>query len=233
MNSFQLKLLAASLMLVDHIGFVFFPHYSILRILGRLSFPIFSWQLINGWNYTSNKLKYFLGMLLFGVISQPLYMFLFQLRKITNINILIVFTLSLVFFYFWEKIGIKSLSKVLQMLILSFFSLFFVWFFGVNLSYTFLIIFLFYIFFNDFKAIFITNLVLNLFFFSSNFFFAYQRGFFISNLDYLQIFSVFSLVFIFFYNQKQGLKVKYFFYFFYPLHLLFLLLFRLFLGSYA
>ena len=36
-----LKLIACVTMLIDHIGAVFFPHLQWLRIIGRLSFPLY------------------------------------------------------------------------------------------------------------------------------------------------------------------------------------------------
>ena len=41
MSSFALKILACALMVLDHIGFAFFPKIEILRTIGRLAFPIF------------------------------------------------------------------------------------------------------------------------------------------------------------------------------------------------
>ena len=44
----QLKILAAFLMLVDHIGVMLYPDIQLLRIIGRLSFPIFSFLIAEG-----------------------------------------------------------------------------------------------------------------------------------------------------------------------------------------
>lgn len=48
MSSFQIKVLAAFLMTIDHIGVVFFPHQLALRYIGRLSFPLFAWLVGRG-----------------------------------------------------------------------------------------------------------------------------------------------------------------------------------------
>ena len=37
----MLKIIAAISMLIDHIGYMFFPDVIIFRIIGRLAFPIF------------------------------------------------------------------------------------------------------------------------------------------------------------------------------------------------
>ena len=48
MTSAVLQWLAFSTMLVDHIGYTFFPSLSVLRAVGRLSFPIFAFLLTEG-----------------------------------------------------------------------------------------------------------------------------------------------------------------------------------------
>lgn len=53
-----LKLLAAALMTVDHIGLIFFPRVLAWRIIGRLSMPIFAFMVAQGCKYTRSRLKY-------------------------------------------------------------------------------------------------------------------------------------------------------------------------------
>jgi len=40
MSLFRLKLIAVLAMITDHVGAVLFPQYIILRIIGRITFPI-------------------------------------------------------------------------------------------------------------------------------------------------------------------------------------------------
>ena len=61
----QLKLIAAAAMLADHVGLMFFPEAELVRIIGRLAFPIFAFMIAEGCKYTRNKLRYFLQ--LFGL----------------------------------------------------------------------------------------------------------------------------------------------------------------------
>ncbi len=70
-----LKIIALVTMLIDHIGFLLYPHQVIFRIIGRISFPIFCLLLARGFRRTSNRKKYALRMLIFAFISQVPYHF--------------------------------------------------------------------------------------------------------------------------------------------------------------
>lgn len=70
MNRFALKLFAIATMLVDHIGAVLFPQLIILRIIGRLSFPVFAYLITEGLLHTSNIRAYFTRLFLFALISE-------------------------------------------------------------------------------------------------------------------------------------------------------------------
>lgn len=72
-----LKLIACSTMLTDHIGAVFFPQFQGLRILGRLSFPIYCFLLAEGIHHTRNPVKYGLRLLLVAVLAELPYDLLF------------------------------------------------------------------------------------------------------------------------------------------------------------
>ena len=63
MNAFFIKILAAALMVVDHLGVFFFHDYDILRIIGRVSFPLFAFLIVNGYKYTKDVKKYFYRLL--------------------------------------------------------------------------------------------------------------------------------------------------------------------------
>ena len=52
-----LKIIAFVTMAIDHIGYVFFPQYMWLRVIGRLAFPIFAYCLALGCVYTKNPKK--------------------------------------------------------------------------------------------------------------------------------------------------------------------------------
>ena len=68
-----LKIIAIITMLIDHIGYVFFPDRIELRIIGRISFPLFAYCIAVGFLYTSNIKKYILRLAAFSILSQPFY----------------------------------------------------------------------------------------------------------------------------------------------------------------
>lgn len=68
-----LKLIAMIAMFCDHAGKMLFPQYPIMRIIGRLAFPIYAYCIAVGCVYTRNPLKYLQRIVLLALISQPLY----------------------------------------------------------------------------------------------------------------------------------------------------------------
>ncbi len=70
MTLFQLKIVAVSAMIIDHIGILFFPQFLWLRWIGRLAFPIFAWTIANGYHYTHSVYRYAVRLLVFATLSQ-------------------------------------------------------------------------------------------------------------------------------------------------------------------
>ena len=88
----QLKFIAVLTMTVDHIGAILFPDILLLRIIGRLAFPIFSYSVYEGCRYTRRPVLYLLRMLLLGVACTGMkYVF----TGIWTGDILITFSLSI------------------------------------------------------------------------------------------------------------------------------------------
>jgi len=96
LTSNQLKLLALLTMTVDHIGVQLLPQYPLLRIIGRLAFPIYAYMIAEGCAHTRNRRKYLLQMSGLALLCQLVYFFamgsLFQC-------ILVTFTLSILTIY--------------------------------------------------------------------------------------------------------------------------------------
>lgn len=70
MTSFSLKVIALVTMTIDHVGAVFFPEVLFLRIIGRISFPIYAFLISEGYRHTSNPNNYLARMGIFAVISE-------------------------------------------------------------------------------------------------------------------------------------------------------------------
>jgi len=87
-----LKIIAIIAMVIDHIGLVFFDDDDAFRIIGRIAFPIFAYQLAQGYIYTSNRKKYMMRIYWFALLSQIPYTLLFETF---SLNILFTLLLAL------------------------------------------------------------------------------------------------------------------------------------------
>jgi hypothetical protein len=90
-TTFFIKILATCLMVVDHLGLV--TNIQSLNYIGRFSFPLFAFLIVQGFRKTSNQDHYLARLLRFGLISQPAFM-LFQYSVsgyIMAINVLFLF----------------------------------------------------------------------------------------------------------------------------------------------
>lgn len=85
-----IKWLAIILMTIDHIGAYLFPQVVLLRIIGRISFPLFLYTTVLGTQRTRNFKRYFLQLLVVGLISVPV-----TLGRINILFSLAVFALSI------------------------------------------------------------------------------------------------------------------------------------------
>ncbi len=104
----QLKIIAAIAMLIDHTAVIFFPQNQLLRIIGRLAFPIFAFMISEGARYTSNKIKYLLTMFSVAAVCQIAYIIYGQFEPF---NILITFSLSTVIIFALQNFKTKFFSK--------------------------------------------------------------------------------------------------------------------------
>ena len=83
LNRNQIKYIAIFAMLLDHVAYLFqkfFNNYSwgfalrfSFRTLGRITAPVMSWFLVQGYVHTSSKKRYALRLLIFAIISQLPY----------------------------------------------------------------------------------------------------------------------------------------------------------------
>ena len=72
----MIKLIAAVCMLVDHIGYIFFPEQLIWRLIGRISMPLFAYSIARGYEYSRQKNtipRYVKKLAAFAAVSQLPY----------------------------------------------------------------------------------------------------------------------------------------------------------------
>lgn len=70
LNSYHLKIIALTTMLIDHIGIMFFPEMGMLRIIGRIAFVLYAFMLAEGFFYTKNLNKYIYKVFLWSFLSE-------------------------------------------------------------------------------------------------------------------------------------------------------------------
>ena len=73
LSASTLKIIACVTMVIDHVGAYIFTDLVILRIIGRLSFPIFAYFIAEGCRYTRHKLKRFLLVFGLGLLCEAAF----------------------------------------------------------------------------------------------------------------------------------------------------------------
>ena len=206
MSSFSLKIIAIIAMTLDHWNVILGgPIY--MRILGRLSFPIFSFLIGEGYRHTKNKKKYFVKIFLYSILLQmPVYFFYSKEEKL---NIFFTLASGILLLSILENNKMSNVIKYFCALILLIISEYLKFDYG---SYGIISIFIFYKFKEKKMLISFLFLLVNIVYIVTGKIFS------------IQIFSLFSLIFIFKYNGKEGKKNKQFFYLYYPTHILLLYL---------
>lgn len=221
MSSFVLKIIAIISMLFDHVGYTIFNKFSFMNYIGRFAFPIFAFQLTEGYSHTKDLKKYFFRLFLFAIISQVPYMLFLTVSGASfNFNILFTLILGLLAITIYERLNNKYLGTLLVILcciIAQCFYFDYGWF-GIA------VIFIFHIFKNK-------KWIMNLSFAVATFINYFYTYFITARYEYLFIilFCILALIPINLYNGKKGKDTKYLLYIFYPLHLIVLYLIHLFI----
>lgn len=70
MSANILKLIALISMTIDHVGYFLLPEQEWMRIVGRISFPIFAYMISEGCRYTKNRRRYLLRIAGIGIVMQ-------------------------------------------------------------------------------------------------------------------------------------------------------------------
>lgn len=102
LTTFHVKVAAALLMVVDHVGLVYEVEW--IRIVGRFSFPLFAWLLVQGAKHTRSWQHYGRRLLILAIATQPIY----SLFKASILPLNIVFQL-------WLGLLVVQLVKMRQM----------------------------------------------------------------------------------------------------------------------
>ena len=97
----MLKIIAAIAMVCDHVGVLIFPEIIILRIIGRLSFPIFAYLIAEGAKHTRSKWRHLIVFASFATVIQVFYFIFMPPAKgsLPQMSVLVTFTLSLLIIY--------------------------------------------------------------------------------------------------------------------------------------
>ena len=91
-----IKIIAAICMLFDHIGVVLYPNDNILRIIGRIAFPLFAFMLAEGARYTKNRTRHLLFLGTLALICQVVF---YIASRMLLMCIFVTFTISLGLIY--------------------------------------------------------------------------------------------------------------------------------------
>jgi len=223
MSSFVLKIIAIISMFIDHLSYALYGRFTWLNYIGRLAFPIFAFQLTEGYSHTQNLKKYFLRLGIFAAFSQiPYSLFLHTFTNNFILNIFFTLFAGLLAITVFDKSKNKfsGLFCAVVIAIISEFLHFDYGYFGV------LLIFVFHLFKNNHihmivAFIFAVCLKYTISLIQNNF---YYPSYIIA------LCTMLSIIPILLYNKKQGKHMKYFFYIFYPVHLIILYLINIILS---
>lgn len=217
MNGFTLKIIAMIAMIIDHVGAILIPYntqaYWICRIIGRLSFPIFCFLLVEGFYHTKDVKKYLYRLGIFALISEVPFDLAFSTGNslteyIRQQNIFFTLFLGLAVIYLMNQAELKFGKESIKGNLLSSLAVLAGCVSSLLLAsdYSFmgiLLIVAFYVFrSNRFILTAVVMLV------------TYLSGY------QLEVLGALSMTFILRYNGKKGPEFnKYYFYAFYPVHI--------------
>lgn len=111
MSAFVLKVIALATMIIDHTGAVFEHTFNtdVLRVIGRLSFPLYAFLIANGCKHTRSIKKYMLRLAIFAVISEiPFELAFMRLGDMSHQNIFFTLALGVLAIMIYEKINSYS-----------------------------------------------------------------------------------------------------------------------------
>ena len=208
----SLKWIALITMLIDHIAATMMPYYNIvqeltninmaivyavMRGIGRLSFPIFCFCIVEGFVHTRNVKKYLIRLFIFALITEPIYDLAFfgTAFYLDYQNVLWTFLIAMLMLMAVKKYSQSILLKVIIILIFALIA----WLLKTDYSYIGVIIVAIYYLYREKNWVKLGATA-------------------ILFLDMAVIGAALTCL----YNGEKGKGLKYLFYVFYPAHLLLL-----------
>ncbi len=232
----MLRVIAVLLMLSDHIWATYMSFGDWMTYIGRMAFPIFAFQIAEGFVHTKNVKKYILRLLAFAVVTEIPFNLFYSSRTFNPYHQNVLFTLLLGLFAIMLIDGlkkdksVKNIAKTVALLLIVVVASV-IGFVDYGIHGVLMVV-MFYLF-RDFPFAWLAQLLgmvaINIIFFEGQVipFEFFGKAFEIPT----QGFAVFSLIPIWLYGGKKGISNKilqYGFYAFYPVHMLILYLIKYF-----
>lgn len=205
LNGNTLKWIALLSMLIDHIGIVFFAGgshspfslYSLCRYIGRISFPIFCFLLVEGFCHTRDVKKYLRRLFVFACIAEiPFDLAIYgKIVKLDGQNVLFTFTIALALLAFLRQKEMRDITWWIALVS------------ACAVAYVFRV---------DYECVGIVLITVLYYFRNSH----WQRNSVAGAILLWEPTALLALPLVECYNGQRGRGSKYFFYWFYPLHLL-------------
>lgn len=105
LDATTLKIIAIISMTIDHAGYIFFDNNFIMRSIGRIAMPVFSFFISEGYTKTRNKKKYLARLGIFSLISEvPFDLAFFSKLTFKHQNIMLSFFLSVLALMLFDAI---------------------------------------------------------------------------------------------------------------------------------
>jgi hypothetical protein len=108
-----LKWIALSTMTIDHIGLILYPQIPVLRIIGRISYPLFAYLLVLGMSSTHDPGKYFKRMVYFALLSQLPFAIANEIPIWQHLNIFFTLSLGIILIYLMDRNNILLLVPMI------------------------------------------------------------------------------------------------------------------------
>ncbi|MBR2969063.1 MAG: hypothetical protein IKC36_04395 [Clostridia bacterium] len=108
-----IKIISAVAMLIDHIGFAFYPYFIgetlmlAMRSIGRIAMPLFAFMIAEGCRHTKDRKRYFLMIFLLGVVCDIVY---YVAMQELYLCILTTFSFSILLIYSYDGM-VKSVKE--------------------------------------------------------------------------------------------------------------------------